>query len=396
MNAKHVILSIVGVLILTTLPRGAAGAAETCDRQCLFGFVEQYLAAMVAHDPSKAPIAAGAKYTENGQKLDLPDGIWRIATKVRPYRNLVAEPERGGVGGFAVVEENGVPSILGFRLKVADGKITEMENIVIRKEPGGFANPDNLVTPRPDFARIEPADTRRSRDELVRIANTYFSALQKNDGSIHPPFADDCNRLENGTQTTNNQSFKSSSGTVGPASMTCAKAFGLGYYREDFAAPRPALADRRQGTRGRVRRRVLRSRCGAQVLQTHQRPGSPCPEDLTLDLGNLRDVQDPRRHDRRGRSGRERRALRHGSGLGRLSSALRTVIPEAGLSGIFDAVGKPRYPGSIVIGPSVRPGSRLKAGMTPKLLSSSPGQEVAAAGPAIGAAEAGRRDRDPR
>jgi len=248
-NIRHVILSIVGVLILTTLPRGAAGAAETCDRQCLFGFVEQYLAAMVAHDPSKAPIAAGAKYTENGQKLDLPDGIWRIATKVRPYRNLVAEPERGGVGGFAVVEENGVPSILGFRLKVADGKITEMENIVIRKEPGGFANPDNLVTPRPDFARIEPADTRRSRDELVRIANTYFSALQKNDGSIHPPFADDCNRLENGTQTTNNQSFKSSSGTVGPASMTCAKAFGLGYYREDsrLRDRRWLIVDRERG-----------------------------------------------------------------------------------------------------------------------------------------------------
>ena len=233
MNAKHLLLSIVGVLILSVMPHGRAQAAESCDRQCLFGFVEKYLTAMVAHDPSKAPIAEGAKFTENGQKLILPDGLWRIATGLDSYRNLVAEPEIGAVGGFAVVEENGKPVILGLRLKVENSKITEMETIVIRQEPGGFGKPENLKTPRPDFDRIEPANTRRSRDELIRIANTYFSALQNNDGSLHPPFADDCNRIENGVQTTNNPDFKSSTGTVGPATMSCAKAFGLGYYRED-------------------------------------------------------------------------------------------------------------------------------------------------------------------
>jgi len=233
MNAKHVLLSIVGVLILSVMPHGRAQAAESCDRQCLFGFVEKYLTAMVAHDPSKAPIAEGAKFTENGQKLILPDGLWRIATGLDSYRNLVAEPEIGAVGGFAVVEENGKPVILGLRLKVENSKITEMETIVIRQEPGGFGKPENLKTPRPDFDRIEPANTRRSRDELIRIANTYFSALQNNDGSLHPPFADDCNRIENGVQTTNNPDFKSSTGTVGPATMSCAKAFRLGYYRED-------------------------------------------------------------------------------------------------------------------------------------------------------------------
>ena len=28
-----------------------------CDRECLEGFVDQYLAEMVAHDPSRAPFA---------------------------------------------------------------------------------------------------------------------------------------------------------------------------------------------------------------------------------------------------------------------------------------------------------------------------------------------------
>ena len=236
MNAKHVILGILGAVILTTMPRGAVGtvqAADTCDRQCLFGVVEQYLNAMVAHDPSKAPIAEGAKFTENGQKLTLPDGLWRIASGLRDYRNLVAEPAKGAVGGFAVVEENGIPVILGLRLQVENQKITEMETIVLRKAGGNFSDPDNLKTPRPDFARIEPANTRRSRDELIRIANTYFTALQNNDGSVHPPFADDCDRLENGVRTTNNPEFKSSTLTASPASMTCKEAFGLGFYRED-------------------------------------------------------------------------------------------------------------------------------------------------------------------
>ena len=34
-----------------------------CDRECLEGFVDQYLAAMVAHDPSRAPFAENARYT---------------------------------------------------------------------------------------------------------------------------------------------------------------------------------------------------------------------------------------------------------------------------------------------------------------------------------------------
>ncbi len=46
---------------------GIAPAADsTCDRACLEGFVDQYLAALVAQDPSKLPLAKNARYTENG------------------------------------------------------------------------------------------------------------------------------------------------------------------------------------------------------------------------------------------------------------------------------------------------------------------------------------------
>jgi hypothetical protein len=42
-----------------------------------------------------------------------------------------------------------------------------------------------------------------SRADLIATANEYFTGMQQNDGKGDYPFADDCNRLENGMQTTN-------------------------------------------------------------------------------------------------------------------------------------------------------------------------------------------------
>jgi hypothetical protein len=44
---------------------------------------------------------------------------------------------------------------------------------------------------------------RISREDLVRTANMYFSGMQLNDGRGAYPFADDCERFENGSQSTN-------------------------------------------------------------------------------------------------------------------------------------------------------------------------------------------------
>jgi len=39
--------------------------------------------------------------------------------------------------------------------------------------------------------------------DLLSTANKYFTGMQQNDGKGDYPFADDCNRIENGTFTTN-------------------------------------------------------------------------------------------------------------------------------------------------------------------------------------------------
>lgn len=43
-----------------------------------------------------------------------------------------------------------------------------------------------------------PVAERMPRDELVGVANLYFTGLQKNDGKGEYPFTEDCDRIEKG------------------------------------------------------------------------------------------------------------------------------------------------------------------------------------------------------
>lgn len=215
-----------------------AAAAESCDRACLVQVADQYLAAMVAHDPSQAPIAQGARYTENGVELTLPDGLWRTADALGKYRLYVADPGEHTIGFFANARENGAPVLVATRLRLADEKITEIESVVARLSPtaGGSASPlgreDRLGDePRPQFRAILPASERRSRAQLAAIANRYFTGIENNTGDKPPPFAKDCLRLENGAQTTGRP--VAAGAQPGPANFSCREAFGLGYYHED-------------------------------------------------------------------------------------------------------------------------------------------------------------------
>lgn len=230
-------------LALSIAQPAAAQVSEDlhgCDQQCLKGIGEQYLQAMAAHDPAEAPIAEGTRYTENGVELLMPDGLWRTITKVNDYRLYVADPEFGMLGMFSVMEENGAPILLASRLKIRDRMITEIETTVARVDPsiipssgaGTVPHPEALKVLRPQFTQVLPVEARSPRWKLIEIANTYFRALENNNGTDHvPPFADDCHRIENGVATTNNE--WNGKGTRSGMYMSCKEGFGLGFYRDD-------------------------------------------------------------------------------------------------------------------------------------------------------------------
>lgn len=215
MRISRNVLPVAAVLILAAV---AASSARTqsiappadydpnfnydCGRACLNGFLDQYLAAVVAHDPSRLPLGRDAKYTENGEVLKIGDGLWGTASSAPSYKIYADDPQAGQALFMGVLQENGAPVILCTRLKVEMHRITEIETMVARKEPGSIARPENLVQPNPIFAATVPPGERRSRANMIAIANSYFSAIEKGHAS-YVPFDKDCNRIESGIQTTN-------------------------------------------------------------------------------------------------------------------------------------------------------------------------------------------------
>jgi hypothetical protein len=183
-----------------------------CDRLCLESLVDQYLAAVVAHDPKRLPLSAGVRYTENDQLMDVGDGFWKTAEGVGNYKHIFADPEAGQVAFMGTMHEAGAPLLMSLRLRVELGRITEIESIYFK--PGG-AGPNNIAAMDSPgykaediwFKSIPPAQ-RLSRQEIVSVADAYFSGLEKNDGkgvngTGTYPFTNDCDRIENGSHTTN-------------------------------------------------------------------------------------------------------------------------------------------------------------------------------------------------
>jgi hypothetical protein len=76
-----------------------------CDRACLTGLVDQYLAAVVAHDPKRLPLSADVKYTENDQAMAVGDGFWGTATGIGGYKLVVPDPVSGQVGFIGSMRE---------------------------------------------------------------------------------------------------------------------------------------------------------------------------------------------------------------------------------------------------------------------------------------------------
>ena len=200
---------------------GQQPADEQCDRACLIGMVDSYLAALVAHDPAQVTIATDAKFVENVTRMAPGEGLWVTASEIpSTFKIYIPDPVAGQVGFLGVMKETDLPVLLALRLKLADGKLIEMEHLVARNL--GEPNLPNLQTPRPGLLTTVPESERMTREELIAIGATYYDALVDDSGSL-APFAEDCVRRENGMQTTSNPPPKEGDTGIGLfGAMGCA------------------------------------------------------------------------------------------------------------------------------------------------------------------------------
>jgi hypothetical protein len=179
---------------------GTSGAP--CDRDCLIALTKSYLAGVVAGDMSAVPLAPDIAFVENVTRMRPGEGLSANATSgPTSFAIYVPDVEQQQAGFMGVMERRGdsgnEPMLVAVRLRVDDGMINEAEHIVAAVSANNMAR---LQTPRPGLVSEVPAASRRSHDELVEIGLSYYDALDDNDGSLMP-FADDCQRHENGMIT---------------------------------------------------------------------------------------------------------------------------------------------------------------------------------------------------
>jgi hypothetical protein len=173
------------------------------DRNDLVSLMDKYLNALVKHDPSGIPFTKDVKLVENTSPVRIGEGLWKTATGgPTDFRIYVADTTDGQVAFMGVISENNNPTILAVRLKIIGGQISEIDHLVVHSN-GTPLNP-NMSEVRPGL--IEPVDPseRVPREEMLRIANSYYDAIVRDDGTI-APFADESQRRENGGITANDQ-----------------------------------------------------------------------------------------------------------------------------------------------------------------------------------------------
>ena len=141
--------------------------------------------------------------SENNVDMPFPAGTWETVTEIVGPDIVMADPVWGEVAIFTPIKQREIEGYLGARLKVEDGKITEVEHIISTAR--NLSNPPTPIARHADYAvdplldEVVPEAERATRDELAAHANGYFDTLQLNDGEIRGTcFKPEAIRRENG------------------------------------------------------------------------------------------------------------------------------------------------------------------------------------------------------
>ena len=189
---------ILGVLSLSP----PSVQAQTCDRACLTGMMTQFINALVAHDPSKLPLAENVRYTEDSRNAKLGDGIWKSVTANGGFRQDYIDTRKQVAAAHVLLRESDSQVLYSVLLHVTGMKIAGIETLVQRVGATGKFQPTELGKPIRGMNTPVPSGQKNSREEMIRIALTYPEGLRVGnftDGGT--PFADGAYRVENGVIT---------------------------------------------------------------------------------------------------------------------------------------------------------------------------------------------------
>jgi hypothetical protein len=222
-------------------------APTLSSRAELYELLTSYLHALKNRDPGRAMWATRVYNTENNVALMVGDGLWGTITGLGDYDLRFCDTQSRQVGWFGTVQEADDQSAVTIRIKAdVEGRIAEVETIVVRQQDSGLKFEPQIFEVKPILNEdVEPA-RRVPRERMISVSNGYFDTLQLNDGTLFTRFHPDCQRVENGVQTTNNPDFAR---IVPVAALSCEAQFKLGNYRYDdrLRGRRYELVDEERG-----------------------------------------------------------------------------------------------------------------------------------------------------
>lgn len=266
-------------------------------QEALYSLLDEYLAALVMRAPERIRWATGARTSENNVMLRVGEGLWGTIDSIGSYRLCFADQEADQVGYFGTVREGPEESAFTFRLKFdPHGAIEEAETLIVRQIDSGIKFGPQHFDDKSIMNSM--AKGQGTREQMIALSDGYFNTLQQNDGTIHTRFHPDCNRVENGVQTTNNPDFAN---IVPVAALGCEAQFRMGVYRYDdrLRSRRYPLVDEQRGLvlafafidhSGRIREYKLTD--GRTVKSPLERPHSFYLAELfRIEDGMLRQIE---------------------------------------------------------------------------------------------------------
>mgnify|MGYP000215181844 CR=1 FL=1 len=236
---KNIVMrKVILVLCLALFPFCAHSNQPDCDRRCVLEVVDQYVAALVAHDPAALTFADAVRYTENGKDVEIGNGIWQTITGQGAYRQTFVDDGLQSVVFFGVFEEGDDPLLLATRLRFDGHHIAEIENLVSRYDQRNrLISRHQLTESNPVYESVQPVVERLSRAELIAASDAYFDGIANSlDDGV--PMHRECNRRENGVLLLVNKN---------PETEPCSLGFHRFNYITDVRDRRVAVVDTARG-----------------------------------------------------------------------------------------------------------------------------------------------------
>jgi len=202
MRVRNIIRSSMAAFAILAAASATPAFAAECDRACLSGLLTQYVDALVAHDPSKLPLAGEVRFTEDSHDLKLGEGAWQTITGKTDFRQDFLDTEKQIAAAHVGLLEGANPVLYSVVLHVVDSRIAGVEALVQRITPDSRFQPTELGKPIRGMDDPVPAGQRMSRQSLIDTALTYTDGLRRgNFTDAGTPFAPEAYRVENGVIT---------------------------------------------------------------------------------------------------------------------------------------------------------------------------------------------------